>query len=172
VPLSVDLQPTLTTRQRVVLQTKSSNCMMCHGIINPLGFTLEHFDAVGRYRDKDNGKPVDASGTYKTDAGATVKLDDARGLAKFLVDSDEAQNAFVEQMFHQLVQQSMQAYGVNTGAELRRRFVAEKFNIRKLAIDILTTTAPARSATSSVAQTTANNPPNVDPASSPLAPSP
>ena len=35
---------------------------MCHGIINPLGFTLEHFDAVGRYRERDNGKPIDSSG--------------------------------------------------------------------------------------------------------------
>ena len=119
VPLSVDLQPTLTTRERVSLQTKSDNCMACHGIINPLGFTLEHFDAVGRYREKDNGKPIDATGSYKTRSGATATLSDARGLAKFLVDSDEAQTAFTEQMFHQLVQQSVQAYGPNTLADLR-----------------------------------------------------
>ena len=31
-------------------------------MINPLGFTLEHFDAVGRYRDKEKGKPIDATG--------------------------------------------------------------------------------------------------------------
>ena len=65
--------------ERVILQTKSDNCMMCHGIINPLGFTLEHFDAVGRYREKDNGKAVDASGEYKTRDGATVSVQDARG---------------------------------------------------------------------------------------------
>ena len=33
-------------------------------MINPLGFTLENYDAVGRYRDKENGQPVDASGWY------------------------------------------------------------------------------------------------------------
>lgn len=141
VPLSVELAPTLTTRQRVTLQTKSDNCMMCHGIINPLGFTLEHFDAVGRYRDKDNGKPVDASGEYTTRSGETVNVDGARGLAKFLANSDEAQNAFVEQMFHQLVQQAVQAYGPNELASLRHEFAAGDFNIRKLAVDIMTASA-------------------------------
>jgi hypothetical protein len=141
IPLSVDLQPTLTTRERVSLQTQSSACMGCHRIINPLGFTLEHFDAVGRYREKDNGKHVDATGNYETRSGATVTLNDARGLATFLVDSDEAQTAFTEQMFHQLVQQSAQAYGPNTIAELRKSFAAGGFNIRKLAVDIMSVTA-------------------------------
>ncbi|HEX3997361.1 MAG TPA: DUF1592 domain-containing protein [Pirellulales bacterium] len=137
VPLSVELQPTLTTRERISLQTNSANCLVCHGIINPLGFTLEHFDAVGRYREKDNGKPVDATGTYKTRSGTSVTLQDARGLAKFLVESDESQSAFVEQMFHQLVQQPVQAYGPNTLANLRREFAEQGFNMRKLAIDIM-----------------------------------
>ena len=34
-PLAAELQPTLSTRERVVLQTKESNCLVCHGIINP-----------------------------------------------------------------------------------------------------------------------------------------
>jgi hypothetical protein len=141
VPLSVELQPTLTTRERVSLQTQSANCMACHGIINPLGFTLEHFDAVGRYREKDNGKPIDASGTYKTRSGSTATLKDARDLAKFLVDSDEAQTAFTEQMFHQLVQQPVQAYGPDKLAYLRREFISSGFNIRKLAVEIMVASA-------------------------------
>ena len=95
--------PTLTTSGRVVLQIKESNCLVCHGIINPLGFTLEHFDAVGRFRDKDNNKPVDSSGDYRTRSGRDVRVKNAHELAVFLVDSDEAQTAFVEQLFHYLV---------------------------------------------------------------------
>ena len=38
-------------------------------MINPLGFSLEHFDAVGRYRTHDNRKPVNAAGTYRTADG-------------------------------------------------------------------------------------------------------
>jgi len=39
-------------------------CFACHGILDPLGFALENFDAVGIYRTKDRiaGTPIDASG--------------------------------------------------------------------------------------------------------------
>jgi hypothetical protein len=67
-PLAESLHPDLTTRERVALQTKPAMCQACDGIINPLGYTLENFDAVGRFRDKDNGRPVDASGLYQTRA--------------------------------------------------------------------------------------------------------
>ena len=77
-PLAAELAPTLTTRERVVLQTKESNCLVCHGIINPLGFTLEHFDAVSQFTDKDNGKPVDSTGDYpRSRPGHDVKVNNA-----------------------------------------------------------------------------------------------
>src|SRR5262249_7646645 len=42
-PLAPDLHPTLNTRERVTLQTSPKMCASCHGVINPLGFTLENF---------------------------------------------------------------------------------------------------------------------------------
>jgi len=47
-PLPAELHPELTTRERVALQTRPQHCQSCHEVINPLGFTLENFDAVGR----------------------------------------------------------------------------------------------------------------------------
>ncbi|MCS6975454.1 MAG: DUF1592 domain-containing protein [Gemmatales bacterium] len=141
-PLPADLHPTLTTRERVVLQTQPAQCMSCHGIINPLGFTLEHFDAVGRYRQEDNGKPVDASGSYRTRSGKLVEVRGARQLADFLVKSDEAHAAFIEQMFHHLIQQPVRAYGPETLAELQKSFAAGDFDIRRLAVEIAVRAAP------------------------------
>src|SRR5205085_7324134 len=108
-----------TTRERVVLQTRPAACTTCHNIINPLGFTLEHFDAVGRYRDTEKGKPIDASGNYQTRDGKTVRVEGARALAAFLAGSPEAHAAFVEQLFHHLGQQPVRAYGEATLDELR-----------------------------------------------------
>ena len=54
----------MTTRERVSLQTKPQACQTCHATINPLGFAFENFDAVGRYRTTEQGKPIDASGFY------------------------------------------------------------------------------------------------------------
>jgi mono/diheme cytochrome c family protein len=140
-PLPEDLHPTLTTRERVHLQTKSENCQACHGLINPLGFTLEHFDAVGRYREKDNQKPVEASGSYLTRTGQTVTFTAARDLAKFLARSEEVHAAFAEQLFHHLVQQPVRAYGPTTMTDLRNAFAADGFNMRKLAVTIAVTAA-------------------------------
>ncbi len=140
-PLAADLHPTLTTRERVALQTKATACAGCHGIINSLGFTLEHFDAVGRFREKDNAKPVDASGSYLGRSGLTAKFTGARELAAFLASSEEVHDAFVEQMFHHLVQQPVRAYGPQTLADLRRGFTEKGFHIRKLAVEVLATSA-------------------------------
>jgi hypothetical protein len=143
-PFAADLHPTLTTRERVTLQTKPATCMTCHGIINPLGYTLEHFDAIGRYRQKDNAKPIDATGTYLTRDGRKVTFTGARQLAEFLAGSPEVHEAFVEQMFHHLIQQPVRAYGPQALADLRRTFAAQEFNIRRLAVEIVTTAALTR----------------------------
>ncbi len=76
-PLAADLHPDLTTRQRVELQTRPESCQSCHGMINHLGFALEHYDAIGRYRDQEKGRPVDATGSYETRTGDRVRFDGA-----------------------------------------------------------------------------------------------
>jgi hypothetical protein len=140
-PLAADLHPTLTTRERVALQTRPATCQACHGIINSLGFTLEHFDAVGRYRGQDNGRPVDATGSYVTRAGDTVLFTGARDLAAFLARSDEVQRAFVERLFQFLVKQPVRAYGARRPEELRAYFAGQGYSIRKLVVEAATVAA-------------------------------
>lgn len=135
-PLAPSLHPDLTTRERVAMQTKPEACQTCHAVINPLGFTLEHFDAVGRFRDKDRDKPINASGEYLTRDGKRVSFSTVDELAKFLVANPETHEAFVEQMFHHLVQQPVRAYGADRLDKLTKSFVAGDFNIRKLTVEI------------------------------------
>jgi hypothetical protein len=140
-PLPAELHPDLSTRERVILQTNAAACMTCHTMINPLGFPFEHFDAVGRYRDKDQGKPIDAVGSYHTRKGEEKTFQGARQLAEFLANSEETHSAFAEQFFHHLVQQSLAAYGPNVQTDLTKKFTADKFHIRKLAVNIMTESA-------------------------------
>jgi len=51
-----------TLRQLLDLHRSKPECFTCHSRIDPLGFSLENFDAIGRWRDTDAGGPVDASG--------------------------------------------------------------------------------------------------------------
>jgi hypothetical protein len=140
-PLAPDLHASLTTRERVTLQTSPKSCQMCHGMINPLGYTLENFDAVGRYRKEEKGKPIDATGTYQTRSGDAVTFTGARSLAAFLAGSEEAHSAFVQQLFHYLVKQPVHAFGSQELTELRGAFAKQGFNIRKLMVEVIASSA-------------------------------
>ena len=53
----------LTLRQRTELHRTDPVCANCHRILDPIGFGLENFDAIGRWRDAEEGSgPIDASG--------------------------------------------------------------------------------------------------------------
>ena len=49
-------------RERISEHRNNPACAACHDIIDPVGFALENFDAVGRWRTQEGGAPVDASG--------------------------------------------------------------------------------------------------------------
>src|SRR5262245_12121588 len=52
----------LPIRQRLAEHRASTACAACHRLIDPVGFSLEQFDAVGRWRTLEDGRPVDAAG--------------------------------------------------------------------------------------------------------------
>jgi len=135
-PLAANLHPDMTTRQRVALQTSPEMCNACHGIINPLGFTLEKFDAIGRIRSTDNGKSIDCSGSYEPILGQAVEFRGAVDLAKYLANSDESHSAFVEKLFQHLTQQPVLAYGPNTLNRLKARFSENSYSIRSVMAEI------------------------------------
>jgi hypothetical protein len=92
-----ELASGLTTRERFAMhRTAGSACFGCHRLIDDLGFALEHFDALGRYREREEGKPIDASGQLiATDVDGT--LDGARALAKRMAQSDQVQQCYAKQ---------------------------------------------------------------------------
>jgi mono/diheme cytochrome c family protein len=70
-------------RERLEQHRKSPSCASCHSTIDPLGFALENFDAIGGWRTSDeSGNPVDASGT--TVSGA--KVEGLAGLRALLLE--------------------------------------------------------------------------------------
>src|SRR6056297_3139250 len=57
------LVTSLTLRERFEQHRSDPVCANCHRLLDPIGFGLENFDAIGRWRDQDdNGQPIDASG--------------------------------------------------------------------------------------------------------------
>ena len=62
VPLLEETQVNGTLRQRMEQHRSNPVCAACHKTIDPMGFPLENFDAVGAWRTEDAGAPVDAAG--------------------------------------------------------------------------------------------------------------
>ncbi len=135
-PFSPDLHPDLTTRDRVSLQTGAEACQACHSRINGLGFILENYDAVGRFREQEKAKPINAAGTYVSADGETIELEGPHSLASYLIDSDDARRAFVNRAFQHFVKQPIEAFGVDASQRLMQKFVESQFNIQTLIVEI------------------------------------
>jgi len=69
-----------TEREILEAMTAGADCASCHAIINPLGGGLEHFDGTGRYREEDNGQPIDATGTLPDGSSFDGALEEAQFL--------------------------------------------------------------------------------------------
>ncbi len=135
-PFSPDLHPNLTTRERVALQTSGNTCQVCHSKINPLGFTLENFDTVGRFRKQEIDRPIVSTGSYIDRTGQEIPFAGSADLAEYLTTSNDAQQAFVSRVFQHFVKQPIAAYGPETLQQLTQKFIAADFDLHQLLVEI------------------------------------
>jgi hypothetical protein len=86
-----------TNRERIEAITGKGTCgEACHGRwMNPAGIAFEHYDVLGRYRDLDNGHPVDSSNTYPFTDGAR-SYNDALGFSRALADSIDSHRCYAQ----------------------------------------------------------------------------
>ena len=54
----------LTTRERMELHRQSPTCSSCHRFMDPIGLALDNFDVTGRWRERENGMPLDTRGDF------------------------------------------------------------------------------------------------------------
>lgn len=95
----------LSVRERLAQHRADPACASCHDVIDPVGFSLENFDAVGRWRDMEEGRPVDASGGLS----GGVRFTGVSGLEQGLLDRPEL---FVGTMAEKLM-----TYAIGRGIE-------------------------------------------------------
>ena len=128
--------PSFTMREKVTELTSKPACMSCHVTINPLGFSFERFDAVGRVRSTDNKKPVDPTSDYTTSDGNVIKLTGARDVAVHAAESLSGQTGFVRNLFQEMVKQPPAAYSPELLGQLTQKFRADNFHVRNLAVEV------------------------------------
>lgn len=90
--------PSLTTRERFAAHRTNPGCAGCHSLFDPPGFALENFDALGRYRATENGKQIDATGTFTFD-GHEGHFEGAAELGSYLADHPAAARCLQQKWF-------------------------------------------------------------------------
>jgi len=87
--------PTLTTRQKLERHRSDPVCAGCHGMFDPMGMALEHFDSIGQYRETENGLAIDSSGVLEEGTA----FDDLVGLGAALRASPFANECLIRNFY-------------------------------------------------------------------------
>lgn len=123
----------LTKREKLTRHQADPACAPCHALMDPLGLTLESYDAIGRYRTTEQGKPIDLSGNLDgTDFNGGVEL------GRLIAEKPETAKCMVRNLYRYgtgHVESSKESL-VLSG--LSENFVANDFNLRDLMLEIVT----------------------------------
>ena len=114
---------TPTLRESMVQHRNDASCASCHARMDPLGLSLENFNALGRWRDKERTDPVDASGTLIS--GESFK--EVKDLKKILVDKHrrEFYRCLTEKMLTYALGRGLEAYDVQAVDTIVERIESE-----------------------------------------------
>ncbi len=96
--VSTDLGSTMSSgsiRQRLEEHRRKPECAGCHRLMDPLGFGLEAFDAIGAFRQSDDGQPIDSSGELPNGE----RFSDSAGLATLLAQDPRLLTCAVRKLF-------------------------------------------------------------------------
>jgi hypothetical protein len=126
--------PNASARERLAAHRTSPACSGCHDVIDPIGFTFENFDAVGRWLDADAvGRPIDTSGELKlSDVNGPVA--NALELMQKLAQSAQVQECVAANWFSYANGRAQVAGDVCSMADIKGALAASGGNLRELVL--------------------------------------
>jgi mono/diheme cytochrome c family protein len=126
----------LTMRQRTELHRTNPVCANCHQILDPIGFGLEKFDAIGRWREKDqNGQPIDSSGELPGGKRFSGPADLKALLA--LREKDVARN-LVEKLLGYALGRKLEGYDEIVVDDLMAELAGDGYRMRGIIAGVVT----------------------------------
>jgi hypothetical protein len=136
-----DLEPGLTTRERFDQHRDDPTCARCHQLIDPIGYGFEHYDALGRYRETEEGSPIDATGELILAGDATGPFDGAVELGAQLAGSDTVRECVARQFFRFAAGRIETDQDSCSLEALNQRFADSGYDLRELMVAVTTTDA-------------------------------
>ena len=125
---------TLTLRDAMVQHRANPACSGCHSAMDPIGFAMENFDAVGRWREHDAGKTIDSSGVLP----GGIAFDGVAGLKKVLLDQPEPFiSAFTEKLMMYAVGRNVQYYDMPAVRKIVHDSAKENYTFASLVLNLV-----------------------------------
>ena len=132
------LEPGETNRHRI--DTLTSGCgSSCHNdMINPLGFSFEHFDGMGQFRDTENGGlTIDSSGSYTFADGNTKSWNDAAGLMQVLASTPQTHTCYAKKLASFGLQRDIVAGDMPLLNALTSSSMASTGSLKQMIVDLV-----------------------------------
>ena len=131
-----DAKP-LTMRERMQQHRENPACAVCHRRMDPLGFALENFDALGRWRDIDAGMPIDPSGAFPDG----TQFQGPAGLRQMLLSHPEPfVHTFTEKLLTYALGRSVEFYDAPALRKILREAAASDYRLGALITGIVKST--------------------------------
>ena len=132
-------EPGKTRSMRDAMSEHRANpsCATCHARMDPIGFAMEHFDAVGKWRDRDAGNAIDTSGVFPD--GET--FDGMAGLRKALLrHPDQFVNTVAEKLLMYALGRNLQYYDAPAVRAIVRQSAASHYTLSSLVLGVVKST--------------------------------
>ena len=111
----------VSVRERLELHRQNPACAVCHVRMDPLGFALENFDAIGKWRTADDGAPIDASASLPDG----TKFEGMAGLRKVLLSRREQfVGTFTEKLLTYALGREVESYDLPAVRKITREAAA------------------------------------------------
>jgi mono/diheme cytochrome c family protein len=121
-------------RQQMEVHRANSVCASCHARMDPLGFGLENYDAIGKWRAADGGQPVDASGVLPSGESFSTPAELRRILEARL---PEFAHCLSEKMLTYALGRGLRSYDEPTVRAITRRLGASGYKFQTLVYEIV-----------------------------------
>lgn len=132
-----------TNRERVESITGEGTCgESCHhDMINPLGFALEGFDAVGAHRETDGGFPIDSAAVYSFADGRSIAYGGAVELSRQLAASPEVHACYTSQLLELALGRDLRRTDREVVSALADRSLGDELSIKELVLSVVSSNA-------------------------------
>jgi Protein of unknown function (DUF1585)/Protein of unknown function (DUF1588) len=125
---------TLSMREAMIQHRASPVCASCHARMDPIGFAMENFDAIGQWRDSDSGNPIDASGVFPDG----TKFNGMAGLKKaLLAHPEQFVSTVAERLLMFALGRNLQYYDAPAVRAIVREAAADNYKLSTLVLGVV-----------------------------------